>query len=380
MTRYLVGRVLAGVVSLLLFVTALFIAAEWVIPGRGGGGPSLWEQYKGYLGGVLSGDFLHSAAIETLPWTLLVFVIALGIAFPVGHWLGKVAGWKYGAAGSTPLTIASVLLYTVFPPLLVFALIMGLSRFTDDQGVGMLRTMFNEGSLDTDVGWSMLRTIAVVALLVAIGAAGAAWSQRRFPTAFWVLLMTAAPVLIWVEEGSWSAAAGVLRYLALPIAAVAILAVGEVILVSKSTTAEAAHEDFVFTARAKGVPDRRVRDTHVGRFTLVPILSKLVVSIPFILVGLMIVEISFGWAKFGFGCEQQTGGCLFDPNGNQMGTLGYYVPGMSSTLFTSLERGDTLTVIDGLIIVGLIVLACRLALDVAHALLDPRIRVGTRVR
>ena len=77
-------------------------------------------------------------------------------------------------------------------------------------------------------------------------------------------------------------------------------------------------------------------------------------SVPFILVGLMIVEISFGWPKEGL--------------------LGYFVPGLSLVLFSSLENRNMEVVIGGLLAVGLIMLGVRLLLDVAHAALDPRIR------
>jgi peptide/nickel transport system permease protein len=375
MTRYLAGRLVAGVVTLFLFVTVLFFMAEWLMPKRVEPGEAgALDQYREYLGGVVTGKFLHSSAIGALPWTLLIFVVAIGFAFPVGHWLGKIAGWKYGATGSAPLTIAAVVLYTLFPPLLVFVLIMITSRFTNDQGIGYLRTLYNDGRMNPDVAWSMLLTIAVFAIVAGVGAVVAMRREWDVPGPVWAAVLIAGPALVWLARGMWSDVWDIFLYLGLPTFAVSILAVGEVLLVSKSTTAEAAHEDFVFTARAKGVPDRRVRDHHVGRFTLLPILSKLMVSIPFILVGLMIIELSFGWAKFGYG---DAGGPA-DPAGNGLGALGYYVPGMSSTLFAALGGRDTATVVDGLIIVGFVVLGFRLLLDMATVILDPRIRVGNR--
>jgi peptide/nickel transport system permease protein len=161
-----------------------------------------------------------------------------------------------------------------------------------------------------------------------------------------------------------------LTYLGLPIIAVAVLVAGEVILVSKVTTEEAAKEDFVFTAEAKGVPDRDVRDHHVARYGLLPMLNKLMVSVPFILVGLMIIELSFGWVKLS-GAEGE---------GAALGTLGYSVPGMSSQIFASLESRDPATVVEGLVVVGVVVLVFRLVIEVLHAALDPRILVPGRER
>jgi peptide/nickel transport system permease protein len=371
MTRYLAGRLFAGLVALLLFVSILFFMAEWLMPQRADPGElPVWDQYVDYLGKLVGGEFLHSSAVGALPWTLLIFTFAIGIAFPIGHWLGKIAGWRSGEAGSVALTIGSVLAYTVFPPLLVFVIIMLVSRFTNDQGIGFLRTLFNEGALNGDIAWSMLRTVATVLVVVAMLAVIAVRLRWAIPIWVWGVVVAVAPFLVWIVRGMWSEVVDILLYLGIPIVAVTVLALGEVILTTKSTTAEAAHEDFVFAARAKGVPDREVRDHHVGRFALLPILNKLMVSIPFILVGLMIVEISFTWPKFGASVDPSAAGGL--------GTFGMEMPGMSSTIFTALESRDTATVVDGLIFVGLVVLGCRLVLDVLHVFLDPRVRVGSR--
>jgi peptide/nickel transport system permease protein len=249
-------------------------------------------------------------------------------------------------------------LYTIFPPLLVFLLVIFVSGLTDNQGMSQLRTIFNQGRLSQDTAWFMLWTLGAFAVGIGIAALVQSRHDRTLPRLVWVPLLIAGPFIVWAALGMGGEVADILAYLALPIVTVMILAVGEVVLVSKSTTAEAAHEDFVFTARAKGVRDKDVRDHHVGRYALLPTLSKLMVSVPFILVGLMIIEISFAWPKDG--------------------AFGMTVPGMSSALFTSLENRDTTVVVGGLLAVGLIVFGTRLLLDVLQATLDPRIRVGSR--
>ena len=387
-TRFLAGRVLAGLVTLVIFVTILFFMAEMLIPGdfvtqftlgmnseqlaelraQLGIDRPLLERYFEYMTGLARGDLGESAGggsvaaalLAFLPWTLLIFVYAIGIAFPVGHWLGKVAGWRSGAKGSAGLTVGSVGLYTIFPPLLVFLLVIAVSGLTDNRGISFLRTLFRDNRLNQATAWSMLLTMAVFAVLVGVAGLVATRRGGTIPRWVWVPILVVGPFLFWGARGMLGAVYDILLYLALPITAVAILAVGEVVLVSKSTTAEAAHEDFVLTARAKGVPDRQIRDHHVGRFALLPTLSKLMVSVPFILVGLMIVEMSFAWPKDG--------------------AFGMFIPGLSSALFTSLENRDTPTVIGGLLAVGVVVFLARLLLDVLQAVLDPRIRVGSRAQ
>jgi peptide/nickel transport system permease protein len=380
MTRFLASRVLAGLVTLVIFVTLLFFLAEALIPGdfvsqfgmqmsdaqmEGlrsylGLDRSVLARYVEYMQGLATGDLGFSywgASVSSLlwallPWTLLVFVVATGVAFPIGFWLGKQAAWRSGTGAG--LTIGSVALYTTFPPLLVFLLAVGTAKLTAGEGMTSLHRLFLSGSLSSQTVWRMLGTIAVVAVAVAVAHLIVARRERTMPIWLWGPLLVIGPVVIWLTFGMAGDAFDVLRYLGLPIAAVALLAVGEVVLVTKATTSAAAGEDFIGAARAKGLPEPEIRDHHAARYALLPTLSKLAVSVPFVLAGLMIVEVSFGWPK--------------------AGTLGLSVPGLSSMFFNSLEQRDVPVVIGGLFAVGLIMLAVRLLLDVAHAVLDPRIR------
>lgn len=380
MSRYLAGRILAGVVTLVVFATLLFFLTDLLMPGDFvtrftlqmsdaqlaelreylGLDRPLLERYLDYMGGLATGDLglsywgvsVASLLWALLPWTLLVFVVAMGVAFPVGFWLGKRAAWT--SRSGAGLTIGSVALHTTFPPLLVFVLAFLAARFTPG-GITSLQRLFAGGELTSQAVWRMLGVIGLVAVAVAVIAWLAGRTGRRLPTPLWGGALVAGPVLIWVVTGTAGTAFDVLRYLALPILAVALLAVGEVVLVSKATTGSARKEDFVLTARAKGVDEQALRDHHAGRYALLPTLSKLAVSVPFVLAGLMIIEVSFAWP--------------------QAGELGLTVPGLSSMFFTSLEQRDIPVVVGGLFAVGLIMLTLRLMLDVAHAALDPRIRV-----
>ena len=138
-----------------------------------------------------------------------------------------------------------------------------------------------------------------------------------------------------------------------------ILSFGEIALITDGAMEGAKREDFVTVARAKGAPSTTIRDRHAGRTALLPALSKLIVSIPFFLTGLMIIEMTF---------QSRTFEGLFIP-----------VPGLANVLFGSLEERNIPLVIGGLLAVGLIVLGLRLMLDVLHVILDPRLRLeGTQ--
>jgi peptide/nickel transport system permease protein len=142
--------------------------------------------------------------------------------------------------------------------------------------------------------------------------------------AFEVLSVTASPVLLYV-----------------------LLSFGETMLVMQTSMQDTLGEEYITAAQAKGIPDRVVRDRHAARNALLPVLSRLLISLPYLLTGLVIVEDVVGWR------------------------------GMSQALFDSLYQQDMPTVMGGLLVVGVIASVARLVLDVLYAYLDPRIRHRT---
>jgi ABC-type dipeptide/oligopeptide/nickel transport system permease component len=87
-----------------------------------------------------------------------------------------------------------------------------------------------------------------------------------------------------------------------------------------------------------------IREKHASRNALLPVLSRLFISLPYLLAGIVIIEDSVNW------------------------------PGMGSMMFSSLYWQDIPTVMGVLIIIGVLALVVRLFLDVLAAYLDPRIR------
>jgi ABC-type dipeptide/oligopeptide/nickel transport system permease subunit len=84
MPRYLAGRVLAGLVTLLLFVTILFFMAKWLMPMREEAGePSAGEQYVDFLGGLTEWHvmLIGGLAVTLLAASFYLAVIGLHTAF-----------------------------------------------------------------------------------------------------------------------------------------------------------------------------------------------------------------------------------------------------------------------------------------------------------
>lgn len=124
-----------------------------------------------------------------------------------------------------------------------------------------------------------------------------------------------------------------------------LLSYGEFMLVMQTSMASVIHDDYILVARAKGIPDRQVRDRHAARNALLPLLSRFAVSIPYLLTGLVIIERAVGW------------------------------PGLGTFLFQAVDAQDMPVVLDTLVVIGLITLAVRLVMEVLTAVLDPRIRI-----
>ncbi len=130
----------------------------------------------------------------------------------------------------------------------------------------------------------------------------------------------------------------------IPLLAFTMLSFGEFMLVGQTAVAGHVHADFVEAARAKGLPRRRIRDVHGGSNAKLVIMSRLAASIPFLLTGLVIIERAVDW------------------------------PGVGDFLFRAVENQDMPTIMSSLLVIGVITILVRIALDVLQYLLDPRLR------
>ena len=134
---------------------------------------------------------------------------------------------------------------------------------------------------------------------------------------------------------------------ALVLAARPLAQIAQITYVSMS---EVLKEDYIRTARAKGLPWRVVRNRHAMRNVLIPILTTLGTSLRFSLASLPVVEYFFDW------------------------------PGVGLMLLEAIELGMTPLVTDLIVSLGLLFLLINLALELIYPLLDPRLRNGEQER
>ncbi len=133
-------------------------------------------------------------------------------------------------------------------------------------------------------------------------------------------------------------------HLILPAITLAIIGIGADSRFMRASMLDVINQDFVRTARAKGLPESKVIFKHALRNALLPIITNVGIFIPQLVSGAIITETIFGW------------------------------PGMGQYYIQSLGQNDTTALQAVLLLSALFVLIGNLAADVLYAVADPRIR------
>lgn len=396
MARYILNRIGSGLFTLLLFVTLLFFLASAVIPGdfvtslgpmnaedaaalRGelGLDQPLYAQYVTWLQSIFTlslGNSFDQVPVwdvvrDAMASTLVVLGIGLVVAFVLGGWLGRKAGYRQGSLFTGSATIVAIVCLTIFPPALAVAMeqgIQGSAGWFALNTVGELdETMWLDGG--ATVPGILWRTflVFVVTTLVLWLVETVVWKfgRRRIPRWIFLALMVVVPLLVWIQMGIAPNIVDLAGTMSLLIVAVVLLTFGEVLLITKAAMDDVMLEDYVMVARAKGLPEHQVRDKHAARTALLPVLTRFTVAIPYFLTGLVILEVVFGQS-------QQSGGLPITPT-----LMSFSAPaGLGTVLFDGLTSQDTPILLGALLVVGVLTLLIRIVLDVVHAALDPRIR------
>lgn len=137
----------------------------------------------------------------------------------------------------------------------------------------------------------------------------------------------------------------VLYHLVLPATTLAVFNIAYTTKITRGSVLEALTQDYIITARSKGIPERRVIFRHALRNALIPVVTYTGLNTGALLVGAILTETVFAW------------------------------PGMGLLLFDSIRLRDY-PVILGIFIYGsIIVIIANLIVDILYGILDPRIRV-----
>lgn len=136
-----------------------------------------------------------------------------------------------------------------------------------------------------------------------------------------------------------------MKFIALPIAIAVVSGLGSSVRFHRTIFLEEINKDYVRTARAKGLPERVVLFVHTLKNAMIPILTGLVVSLPFLFTGSLLLESFFA------------------------------IPGMGSFMIDAIQRQD-FAVVQAMVSLGSFLYVVGLLLtDISYTLVDPRVRL-----
>jgi peptide/nickel transport system permease protein len=254
------------------------------------------QQYVVYMKNVLTGD-LGDSLRTGLPVRELIgsrmwpTVLLVGLGTILASWLGVLigirGGWRRGSRFDTSSQYSSLVLYAM-----------------PEGWLGMLLLLFFSGWLH----WFP---------------AGGYASADKTGVAYLVDL---------------------LDHLFLPLLTLTLGYIGGYAIVMRSSMIETINEDFVHTARAKGVPERLVRRKHVVPNAFLPSFTLIILSFGFVLGGAIVIETVFSW------------------------------PGLGLLTYNAINTLDYPVIQGVFLIASAAVIVANLAADITYGYLDPRIK------
>ncbi len=262
----------------------------------------LGQQYLTWMGSVLQGDWGSSISLgrpafevllEKMPNTCLLAAGALVVEHVLGLCFGLLAAARAGSLVDRQIRVLSLVLYSV--PAFWFALL----------AIELLT-----------IRWGLFPI-----------------NQMRSDRAY--LLPPLAQ------------AADILHHLALPALILGIARCGAVVRFVRNGLLEVLGQDYIRTARAKGLKPSRVLWVHAMRNILIPLVQRFGLALPFLLSGALVIEVIFSW------------------------------PGVGFAVFQAMLQRDYPIILAATAMSGALVALGNLLADVLHAWLDPRVRDAT---
>ncbi len=262
----------------------------------------VWTQYLYYLKNMATGNMgisfhygepvIH-ILMDRLPNTILLFTSAIILSALLGVFLGKIAAWRRGERTDMLMTIGALFCHTLFLPWLALIMIWFFAY---------------------RVGW--------------------------FP----ITGMVTPAVWIDSDAGMISKTIDVLHHMALPLMTLILTHFGSYLLIMRSSMLDTLKEDYIITARAKGLTEKTIRDRHAAPNAALPVVTSVGLSLAFSINGGALTETVFTW------------------------------PGIGRELVFSVSHSDYPLAQAAFLLIAIVVLMANLVVDVLYAYLDPRIR------
>ncbi len=272
----------------------------------------IWQQYLNYLGDIIQGDLGRSIVtkqpvleefLALFPATLELSICAMFFAVALGLPAGVIAGVTRGSKFDHTVMAVSLTGYSM--PIFWWAL--------------LLIVVFSG-----ELGWTPV--------------------SGRISYLYFFEPVTGFMLIDSLLSGEKGAFASAISHLILPSIALGTIPLAVIARQTRSAMLEVLGEDYVRTARAKGLPPSRVVGLHALRNALIPVITVIGLSVGVLLAGAILTETIFSW------------------------------PGIGKWMVDSIFRRDYQSVQGGLLLIAVIVMTVNLIVDVLYGLINPRIR------
>ncbi|WP_041081210.1 ABC transporter permease [Thermotoga profunda] len=292
-----------------------------------------------------------SIIFERLPRTVFLFVTSTLVSYAFGYTLGKRSAWKRGKVVDQLTTFTGIVFWTIFLPLLaifniwLFGVILGilpLNQFIEPNLWRNVSFSAQDLFLKLLLNAFILLVVFLTATIISRKLKTIAAKRALFYTSLIATIVIS--ISIWILSGRGVYAWDIIKHMVLPVFTLTLYSFAGSMLVMRDTMLDVIREDYITTAKAKGLPDKVVRDKHAARNALLPLVTNFVISLGFTISGGIITETMFSW------------------------------PGLGRAYLEALSQQDTPLLIGLLVFTGVFVLVAHLIADILYAFLDPRIR------
>ncbi len=268
---------------------------------------------------IATGESVVVTMRQKMPFTLFLLGSSTVIAIIVGVLLGVLSAYKRGGKFDSSLVTSSLVFYSLptFWMGMVFIVIFYLK-----------------------LGWFPgAHTFPVDQ-----------WTTQGTPIAYTVGADPSATVLNVLfsvnPQGLLELIGGYIYHAFLPVLTLSLFSYGGYLLLTRATMLEALTEDYIITARAKGLPERSVLLRHALKNASLPIITSVALSFGFILSGAIITETVFTYE------------------------------GVGHWIWAAIIRKDYTVVLPIFYIIALCVIAANFVADLFYGIIDPRIKYG----
>ncbi len=166
----------------------------------------------------------------------------------------------------------------------------------------------------------------------------------RISVMYWIEPVTGFMLIDSLLSDDKGAFISALSHLVLPSIVLGTIPLAVIARMTRSAMLEVLSEDYVRTARAKGVPPFQVITVHALRNALIPVITVIGLQVGVLLAGAILTETIFAW------------------------------PGIGKWLIESVNRRDYPSVQGGVLLVAVVVITVNLIVDLLYGLINPRIR------